>query len=127
MIVLLRSLCPNWFIIALAVVGLHQFVQKICGISIPLIDSYLDALLFMPIALHLLLWEQRLLFSKGHHYTFSKPKLFLYWLVMSIIAEYLFPIWHHGFTADIIDVLCYALGTLAFNLIGNKPAKAYTK
>lgn len=105
-----------WFIVLLIIAFTHQLMEKLLRMHIPIIDSYLDPILLMPILLHLLLWEQRLLFKKGDHFVFSWVQLTILFLVVSFITEYLFPLWQPRFTADFFDVLCYALGTIAFGV-----------
>lgn len=117
----LSKILRSWFIILLMVAFMHQFTEKLLHIPIPVIDSYLDPLLFMPILLHLLLWERRLLFKKGDTFTFSNLQLVLLFIAISYITEYLFPIWKPQFTADIWDVVCYTLGTIYFHIYHNVP------
>ncbi len=105
---------PIWWCGMVLLVGLHQILQWVLKIRLPLIDAYLDALLFMPITLHLLRLEQRHLFNKGAYYELSTLQLLGYWALLSFIAEVLFPYWHPGFVADIFDVICYAIGVLIF-------------
>lgn len=60
----LKKICNAWFAGMLLLVLLHQSLEKLLEIRIPVIDNYLDPLLLMPILLHLMLWERRILFKK---------------------------------------------------------------
>src|SRR5690606_17399771 len=95
---------------------LHQYIQKITTVSFPLIHSYLDPLLFMPILLTLITWERRLIY-KNRSYTLPLTHIFGYFLLVSILCEVVFPMWTEGMTADVWDVLCYALGTFLYIIV----------
>ncbi|MBL7706725.1 MAG: hypothetical protein JNM21_14360 [Taibaiella sp.] len=117
----LKKISSAWFAGMLLLVLLHQFLEKWLEIRIPVIDNYLDPLLLMPILLHLMLWERRILFKKDLHYVFSLFEVIVLFIVVSFVAEYLFPRWSMGFTADGWDVVCYACGTLIFYFFFNVP------
>ncbi len=114
------TLGNTYFCIFMIIFLIHQITQKVLGISFPLLDNYLDPLLFMPIILNFILWERRYLFKKGSDYTLPIPHVLILWICLSILTEYFFPRWNSGFTADILDVCCYGLGTLFFLLFMNK-------
>src|SRR5690606_27894965 len=99
---ILFTICAFLFI-------LHQYLQKIAGISLPLVDSYLDPLLCMPILMHLIVWERKLLHRWRIH---TLPLLHIagYFLLISILCEIVFPIWNQNMTADPWDIAFYALG-----------------
>lgn len=121
----LRKVFVPWFSLSLILVFVHQVIEKCFHIHFRVLDNYLDPLLAMPIILHSLLWEKRILFRKGLTYTFSSLHLILYFITFSIIFEYLFPKWSLGFTADIWDVVCYGAGTFLFAAFFNKPYLQY--
>lgn len=110
-----------WFIGVLLLFSMHQIMQKVLGINMLLLDSFLDPLLFMPILLHLMLWERRFLFGKGSHYILSRQRIVCIWLFVSVLCELLFPYWSDRFTMDYWDVLCYGIGALLFRIYLNKP------
>lgn len=118
-----RKIFNPWFIVVLLLAALHQILEKLLNLRLPFADNYLDPLLLMPILLHLVLWERRILLKKGVHYVFSFPEAGMLFLVVSFVTEYLFPIWHSGFTADWRDVICYAIGTLTYYYCFNRPYK----
>lgn len=117
----LKKICNAWFTGMLLLVLLHQSLEKLLEIRIPVVDNYLDPLLLMPILLHLMLWERRIVFKKDLQYVFSLLEVTILFIVVSFVAEYLFPRWNAGFTADWRDVVCYACGTLIFYFFFNVP------
>src|SRR5690606_28549609 len=103
---LLFAVCTTLFL-------LHHYVHKIATVSLPVMDSYLDPLLFMPILLTLITWERRL-FYRNRFYTLSLMHILGYFLLVSVLCEIVFPMWTERMTADVWDVLFYALGTILY-------------
>jgi hypothetical protein len=118
-----RMLVRPWFIGMLLLFSIHQVMQKVLGINILLLDSYLDPLLFMPILLHLMLWERRFLFGKGSCYILSWKRIICILVFVSVFCEFLFSYWSDSFTRDYWDIFCYAIGALLFGIYLNKPLK----
>lgn len=104
--VILFAVCALLFL-------LHQYVEKILKLSLPMIDSYLDPLLFMPMLLTLITWERQLMY-KNRLYTLSLMHIFGYLLLVSFLCEVVLPMWTERMTADVWDVLFYALGTILY-------------
>lgn len=115
-------ICP-WFLGMLVLVLIHQIVQKVLNLNIPILDSFLDPLLFMPILLHLILWERRFLFGKGSRYVLSWRQIIVILIFVTVFCEYFFPRWNHDFTMDYWDILCYSVGALLFGTFFNIPLK----
>ena len=118
-----KMLFRPWFIGMLALVYIHQIVQKLLGLNVPIIDSFLDPLLFMPILLHLILWEQRFLFRKGPDYVLPWKHIMFILIFVAVLCEYFFPLWNNNFTMDHWDVFCYTIGALVFASFLNLPLK----
>jgi hypothetical protein len=118
-----QMLIRPWFIGMLTLVLIHQIVQKVLGFNIPIVDSFLDPLLFMPILLHLILWEQRFLYGKGSHYVLSRRQIISILVFVAVFCEYFFPRWNNNFTMDYWDIICYTIGTLLFGSFLNTPLK----
>lgn len=114
-------LARPWFLSALIVAGVHQGMQKLLNWHIPILDAYLDPLLFMPILLYLILWERRFFFKKGTQYVLPWSQMLAIFALVSILCEFFFPRWSTRFTMDYWDVLCYFLGMLLFGFVFNKP------
>jgi len=117
----LTAIFQPWFVITLCIAALHQLLQKVGQFSVPLLDHYLDPLLLMPILLHLILWEKRIVFRKGNSYVLPLNYMAIILVVVSFVVEYLFPKWSTDFTADYYDILCYIIGTLTYAFFFNTP------
>lgn len=98
------------FIISCVLFVVHQVVQKGFDIHHSLIDSYLDNLVAMPIILTLLQVERAWLFRKGVTYRLPVTDILLATLYVSIISEYVFPLFSRHFTFDWVDFICFFTG-----------------
>lgn len=116
-------LLQPWFMGALILTTTHQVLQKILGINMQLVDSFLDPLLFLPILLQLILLERRFVFGKGARYVLSWFQILTITVFVSIVCELLFPRWSPAFTPDCIDVICYMLGGVIFGVFFNSPLR----
>ncbi|HUH19662.1 hypothetical protein [Albibacterium sp.] len=114
-------LLQPWFLGALMLVLIHQVSQKILGVNIPLADSFLDPILFLPILLQLILLELRFLIGKGPRYVLSWFQISIITVFVSVVCEILFPQWSSSFTADYKDVICYLVGGMVFGIFFNLP------
>lgn len=112
-----------WFVGMLILLAVHQIMQKALDLNVPILDSFLDPLLFMPILLHLILWEQRFLFKKGSNYVLSWRQIVFILVFVTVFCEYFFPRWSDNFTMDYWDIFCYTIGALLFWLFFNIPLK----
>lgn len=92
---------------------LHQLLEKCFHVRVEMVDSYLDALICMPIILQLIVWERRLLL-KDAYYRLPLLHIMGYFILISLIVELLFPVLSNRFTADSWDIVCYAAGSLLF-------------
>lgn len=92
---------------------LHQLGERIVGINMPFIDSYLDPILLMPILLHLITWERRIVFG-NKSYQLSGYHMFGYFVLIAIVAELVLPQLTPKLISDRYDVACYALGALIY-------------
>lgn len=93
---------------------LHQLGQKVLGLSLPLVDSYLDPLLSMPLLLYGLEWERKRLWGRPKLNTITLLGLTA---VLALLFEYLFPYLHDGFTFDHIDIALYFIGTAVYIMV----------
>lgn len=108
------------FVICVVLFVAHQISQKVLGISIPLADSYLDNLVTPPILLTLIVVERRILFKRGPGYTLNIMETTMGTVLIALISEVLFPYLSNEFTADLLDVLFYILGSILFYTTINK-------
>lgn len=114
-----------WFLGAVGLALIHQILQKILGVHVPIVDSYLDPLLFLPILLQLILLERRFVFGKDSQYVLSWYHIFGVVVLVSVLVELLFPVWSPLFTADYRDVICYLIGGTAFGVFFNVPNRTF--
>jgi hypothetical protein len=92
---------------------MHQILENCFHVQVKMVDNYADALVCMPIILQLVVWERRLLL-KDTCYHLPLLHIFGYFILISLIAELLFPKLSNRFTADSLDVVCYAIGSFVF-------------
>ena len=105
------------FIMASTLFIIHQLVEPF--IHQPIIDSYLDDILFLPVVYSIVLVLMRPFTSSS--FILPVPMMFLGWATTSFFTEWLFPLLSPQHTADLLDVLAYALGGVLFAVFGNKP------
>ena len=79
------------FLIALGLFVLHQLLEKGAGVHIPLVDSYLDPLLYAPILLTFFLWERRVPLRAGPHYTLRGIDVAAAVVFLAVVSEIIFP------------------------------------
>jgi hypothetical protein len=108
------------FIICVVLFVAHQLTQKVLGIPIPPADSYLDNLVTPPILFTLVIVERRILFKRGPGYTLNIMETTMGTVLIALISEVLFPYLSSDFTADLLDVLFYVLGSILFYTTINK-------
>lgn len=95
-----------WLGICLLLFGFHQWAQ-LNEKSSPWVDSYVDPILFLPIALGASSWVIRRiqpLFIWDWRFVFGA------WMAASLVFEWWIPSFDNRFTADYWDILCYGLG-----------------
>lgn len=104
------------FFLCLKIFILHQFIQKVAKIEIAILDSYLDPLLLMPILLHLIAFERSVL-TNDPEYTIPLFYIIIYVVIVSVLAEIVFPIYTQKLISDPLDVVFYIIGAglYAFN------------
>lgn len=110
------------FVVCLVLFVLHLILQKVMHIRLGWADNYLDSLLAMPVILSLWLAERQWLFKRGSTYRLSPLHVLLATLYIAFITEGLFPLLSARFTADWLDVACYAAGSFVFYFTINRTA-----
>ena len=93
-------------VLSLFFFGVHQWALA-TGYSHPWADSYLDTLLFLPITMGIPAWAIRRIEPS---FKWQWPFILGAWILSAILFEYYIPAFDTRFTADIWDVLAYALG-----------------
>ncbi|MCB0738549.1 MAG: hypothetical protein KDC92_13615 [Bacteroidetes bacterium] len=104
------------FILASLVFVFHQIIES--SFRNRIIDSYLDDLLCLPIAL----WLAQFILSLVLKKAFVLPVLYVVagTALISLAAEFIFPLYNPYFVYDSFDFVAYAIGALLFHLLNNK-------
>lgn len=92
---------------------LHQVLQKLLGINLPLADACLDPFCFGALVPHFLEWERTRLFRRK---PLSRLDLVILALYLALLSEWLLPAISDRFTADFYDVVCIFSGCLWFSI-----------
>lgn len=81
--------------------------------STPFLRGYLDDILVIPIVLPFVLGLMRFIFQ--HEVNYFSPFLITFTVVLfAIVFEFILPKYSSTYTADIWDVVCYAIGGMVF-------------
>lgn len=83
------------------------------------ITNYVADILCIPIVLQLTIWILRLLKSDAS-IQLSKAQIWVAFVYVSLLFEVILPFLKDRYTADIIDVLMYAIGTMIYLGISKK-------
>jgi hypothetical protein len=98
--------------------GLHYCLQIWLKIPLPWADNYLDPILMMPLVLTLYAYEKPLLQKPDIGLTFNE--IVAITVVVSFMAEYVFPKINSACVGDVCDVLGYCLGSALYILKEHK-------
>lgn len=102
------------FIICCVLFIIHQVSQVIFNYHIPLVDSFLDNLLAMPIILTLLLFERRYIFRWKGYYRLTISEVIIGTLFIAFVSEIIFPALSDDFTGDWKDLIFLLAGAVLF-------------
>jgi hypothetical protein len=92
---------------------LNQIIETL-GIYVPILYSYLDDLLCLPVVLAIIKIIHHLLYKNQNTMSLPKKHVVLAVCLFSIIFEGLLPKISSRFTGDVIDVLLYFVGALLY-------------
>ena len=107
------------FIVSTFMIGIHQVLEKIFHVSIPILDNYGDDFFAMPFILTIFSFEQRYIWKRINR-PLDRFEIFAFTLFFGLFFEEILPNYHNGFTKDYWDYLAYGLGSLAFYLSNRK-------
>lgn len=99
---------------------INQFLERVLEIYIPYMHAYLDDLLAMPVVLGITLQVFRWIHPLKNTFRFTILQVVVGWAYFSFLFEYVLPKFSEVYTTDILDVLCYALGSWIFYEFINK-------
>ncbi|MDR7128434.1 hypothetical protein J2X69_000766 [Algoriphagus sp. 4150] len=109
------------FIFASVAFWVNQYLEKSLGIFVPVYHAYGDDLMAMPVVFGICLQVMRWWHPAGSGLTFTRTQVLVGLIYFSVVFEAVLPLVSSTYTADILDVLCYALGTMVFYKFMNKP------
>lgn len=111
-----RTLSNSIFLLAVLLATINQTLEKGFGIFLPVIHSYLDDLLCLPIVLTLGLAAYRFFWP---NYRLTPWHMLPVLLVYSVYFEVYLPSVSANATADIVDVVMYTIGLTVFGYFIN--------
>jgi hypothetical protein len=94
----------------------HQFVEPFA--TLPLIDSYLDDLCFLPVAFGFIQFIVH--HSIDESYRLNWKQALIGAVITTLATEVLFPYLSNKHVADPYDTIAYTIGALLFMIFGNK-------
>jgi hypothetical protein len=110
------------FLAAVAGYTLNRWLLKPLFPS-PFLHGHFNDLLLIPAALPVVLWLQRIFGLREHDLTPSWAEMIFHLAVWSLICEFIGPYWLHHGTADLWDVVDYAVGGIAACLWWNRSTR----
>ena len=113
----MKTLTNRVFISALALFAMYHLVPF--QPDFPLIHSYLDDLLSLPLILTLILFAHRSIRISSDAFTLPRSHIVLSLVLIAGVFELLLPQIAPRFTADIYDVIAYSGGAAIFDLLIN--------
>ena len=112
-----KTLTNKVFLICLMLAAINQTLEKVFGIFIPFINSYLDDVLCFPIVLTFGLAVYR---AVDKQYTLTPAHLIITFVVYSVYFEWYLPQISDIATSDAWDLLAYAIGLTIYGYFINK-------
>jgi hypothetical protein len=109
------------FLAAASAYALNRFLLKPL-LPAPFLHGYFNDLLLIPAALPVVLWLQRVVGLRERNHAPSWLEMLLHLAVWSVVCELIGPHWLHHGTADVWDIVAYAVGGAAACLWWNRPA-----
>lgn len=93
---------------------LHQVLQKILHVRIEWADNYADDLLAVPFVSSCVLLMENFIIYKEHKRTHSFAQLLFLFVFISVVFEFIIPIYSTFYTYDIWDIVFYFLGFILY-------------
>lgn len=112
-----RTLSNPVFLLCVTLAAANQVLEKVFGVFIPVIHSYLDDVLCLPIVLTLGLAVYRCF---RPNYELSAWHMWPVLVVYSVYFEWYLPQTSSVYTSDGIDVLMYLVGLTVFSYFINR-------
>lgn len=106
---------PWWWVVVVAFAG-HTLLERVLGVRLELLDSYLDPFCSIPILLGLWCLERQLVFRVRR---LDAVETAVATLVLAVIFEEVFPAYRESFRRDVLDYLMYGLGGVYYYFLVN--------
>tara|TARA_R110002050_G_scaffold24128_1_gene64461 strand:+ start:1664 stop:2041 length:378 start_codon:yes stop_codon:yes gene_type:complete len=92
----------------------NQYLEKIQGLFLPFLHSYLDDLLAIPVVLGITLQIFRWIYAKNKQMVFCRKQVIIGLLYFGFLFEGLLPAWSSTYVRDPFDLVCYGIGAIYF-------------
>lgn len=99
----------------------NQYLERIEGLFLPFLHSYLDDLLAMPVVLGITLQIFRWIYPGKNPMIFTKKQVIIGVVYFGVLFEGLLPAWSPVYVADPLDLVCYGIGSIYFWIFINHP------
>lgn len=113
------------FLVAASAYALNRWLLKPLLPS-PFLHGHFNDLLLIPAALPVVLWLQRCAGLREPDPAPSWSEMGLHLVVWSVICEFIGPHWLHHGTADVWDVVAYAVGGVVACLWWNRSMQPFS-
>jgi hypothetical protein len=110
----------SFFLVPVLIFSLNQYLEKVHRIFIPIIHSYLDDLMAMPVILGITLQVFRWIYRSDKSFVFTPVQIIIGTAYVSFVFEVFLPQLSDKYIADPWDVLCYGLGAVYFYFFINR-------
>lgn len=101
------------FIFSIVLFVLNQLLEKQFEIYVPLLHTYLDDLLCMPVVLTLSLYILQLLL-KNEQFRLTKFQVIIAVVYFAVMFELILPAFSIKYTSDVLDIAVYGIGAFIF-------------
>ncbi|MCC5932375.1 MAG: hypothetical protein JJU28_24230 [Cyclobacteriaceae bacterium] len=115
-----QTYAQPWFLLACMSFWLQFFLQK-AGIHIPWIHAWWDDLICLPVVMHLITGIFRAFHPQGKTFVLDRTMIVMTFIWISIVFEFLLPMYSEQYVSDPIDILCYATGGWIYFRYLNNP------
>jgi hypothetical protein len=109
-----------FFYLPVLVFVINQFLQRILHLILPILHSYLDDLLAIPVILGITLQIYQKIHPQRQAFSFTPTQILVAVLYVSVVFEWVLPQYSTTYTADLLDVVCYLLGAGYFYFFINR-------
>lgn len=121
----MKVLLHPLFLVSTGIFLVHLVMERVLQLNTGIAGRYLDNLLCMPIVLSFFLAERKWL--HGSSYELPTVLVLVATIYIAAVSELLFPAISSSFTADWLDVIFYALGSVVFLFVRRNGSLSQSK